>query len=157
MTHTALETRPTSDAADHARMLQQTLVELIDLALQGKQAHWNVVGPAFKPLHEQLDEMVLEYRAWYDEVAERLAALGVAPDGRSTTVSAATPLPQLPAGQLADHEVLAQFDERVGLIAGAVRERAVAIGDEDLPSQDMLIGIAAGLEKQLWMIRAQRA
>ena len=28
--------------------LQATLVELIDLALVGKQLHWNLVGPLFR-------------------------------------------------------------------------------------------------------------
>ena len=157
MSQVLLKTRPAGELADRADLLQQTLVELIDLALQAKQAHWNVVGPNFKPLHEQLDEFTHEYRAWYDEVAERLAAIGVAPDGRSTTVAANTPLDQLPVGQLADRDVLAAFDERIALVARAVNKRAEEIGEHDLPSQDMLIAIATGLDKQLWMIRAQRA
>jgi starvation-inducible DNA-binding protein len=32
--------------------LQEMLVELADLAAQTKQAHWNVTGLHFKPLHE---------------------------------------------------------------------------------------------------------
>lgn len=115
-----------------------------------------MVGAAFKPIHAHLDELVVEYRDWYDEVAERLAALGVAPDGRSTTVAATTPLAQLAVGPLADHEVLAAFDERISLVAQAVGERAQEIGEDDLPTQDLLIAIATGLDKQLWMIRAQR-
>ena len=38
--------------------LQKVLVDLIELALQGKQAHWNVVGTNFRDLHLQLDELV---------------------------------------------------------------------------------------------------
>ncbi len=38
--------------------LQATLVDMIDLSLLGKQAHWNVVGPLFKTVHEHLDEVV---------------------------------------------------------------------------------------------------
>ena len=38
--------------------LQQLLVDLNDLALQGKQAHWNIVGPNFRDLHLQLDEII---------------------------------------------------------------------------------------------------
>jgi starvation-inducible DNA-binding protein len=152
-----LETRPTSKTADHAEMLQATLVELIDLSLQAKQAHWNVVGPTFKPLHGLLDEFTAQYRDWYDEVAERLSAIGVAPDGRTTTVSGATPLEQLPEGQLEDRAVLGYFDERVTAIAGRLRSRMDALGDHDLASQDVLIEIVRGLEKQRWMLRAHRA
>ena len=38
--------------------LQKVLVNLIDLQLVGKQAHWNVVGPNFRDLHLNLDEVV---------------------------------------------------------------------------------------------------
>ena len=39
------------------RELQATLLDLVDLALTGKQLHWSVVGPNFRPLHLQLDEL----------------------------------------------------------------------------------------------------
>ena len=45
-------------AEPHAReevgqQLQAMLVELVDLSLLGKQLHWNVAGPLFRPLHLQ--------------------------------------------------------------------------------------------------------
>ena len=43
-----------------AKALQATLVELIDLALVGKQAHWSVVGPQFRSIHLELDEIKRE-------------------------------------------------------------------------------------------------
>src|SRR5688500_11563210 len=48
--------------------LQPLLVELIDLSLTGKQAHWNVTGPQFLPTHRQLDELVDDVRTWTDDV-----------------------------------------------------------------------------------------
>src|SRR5919199_2770611 len=57
-------------------VLQQSLVELIDLGLFGKQLHWNVVGELFRPLHAQLDELVDSWRDLADTVAERLVAIG---------------------------------------------------------------------------------
>ncbi len=148
---------PTSEAIDQAPALQATLVELIDLSLQAKQAHWNVVGPAFKPVHEFLDELTAEYRGWYDLVAERLTAIGASPDGRSATVSGSTSLVPIPAGPIEDQAALAAFDERVTLVASNVRNRADRIGEIDLASQDLLIEILRGLEKQRWMLRAHRA
>ena len=38
----------TADGPQTAAELQAMLVDLIDLALIGKQAHWNVVGPHFR-------------------------------------------------------------------------------------------------------------
>ena len=39
-----------------AAELQAALVDLIDLALNGKQAHWNIAGPYFRWAHSELDE-----------------------------------------------------------------------------------------------------
>ena len=146
-----------TSASVAAVALQDTLVELIDLSLQTKQAHWNVVGPNFKPLHELLDEFTAEYRAWYDDVAERLAAIGVAPDGRTSTVSANTPLAQLPDGPLEDRALVALVEELVRTVTDRVRDRMDRLGEHDIVSQDLLIGIVHGAEKQLWMLRVQRA
>ena len=38
--------------------LQRVLVDLVELQLQGKQAHWNLVGTNFRDLHLQLDGIV---------------------------------------------------------------------------------------------------
>jgi starvation-inducible DNA-binding protein len=147
-------TRPAPSTAD---ALQATLVELIDLSLQAKQAHWNVVGPGFKPVHEFLDELADAYREWYDTVAERLTAIGIAPDGRAHTVVASTPLQVLPAGPIVDQAALAAFDERVTLVASNVRRRADDVGETDLATQDLFIEVLRGLEKQRWMLRAHRS
>ena len=49
--------------------LQQVLVDMIELHLQGKQAHWNVVGTNFRDLHLQLDELVDFAREGSDTIA----------------------------------------------------------------------------------------
>lgn len=154
MIPTSQPPKRSSTAAEQAPLLQATLVDLIDLSLQGKEAHWNVVGPGFKPVHEFLDELVDQYRVWYDDVAERMVAIGVVPDGRSVTVAATTSLPQLPPDEIGDHAALAAMDERVTLVSEAIARRAEEVGDHDLATQDLLIEIQRGIEKQRWMIRA---
>ena len=81
------------DKAGTATALQDSLVELIDLSLQAKHYHWNVTGQDFRGVHLQLDEITDAVRLWYDDVAERLATLDVAPDGRLGTLAASSPLP----------------------------------------------------------------
>ncbi len=135
--------------------LQESLVELIDLALQAKQYHWNVVGPHFRAVHLQLDEITDAVRINYDDVAERLAALGVAPDGRTSTVAGSTPLPEAGGGWQRDVDTAEAMAERLGLVAARLRERAAAVGDSDLITQGIFLEIGAGLEKQAWMLRAQ--
>ncbi len=150
-------TDPTEATAKVAESLQATLVELIDLSLQAQQAHWNLLGPSFKPIYLLLDELNDEYRDWYDEVAERLAASGVAADGRIATVSAGTPLEPLPPGQLRDQDVLVFFDARVALVADRVRARLDPVGGSDLVSRALLLSIALGLDEQCSTLRAHRS
>ena len=50
-----------------------------------------MVGPLFRPLHQQLDELVDSWRELADTVAERAVAIGFCPDGQSATVAAERP------------------------------------------------------------------
>ncbi len=59
------------------KALQGALVDLIDLSLQAKQAHWNLIGHHFPGPHSQLDDVVSSARARADAVAERAMALGL--------------------------------------------------------------------------------
>jgi starvation-inducible DNA-binding protein len=135
--------------------LQAMLVELIDLALVGKHLHWNITGPLFRPLHEQLDELVDSWRELSDVVAERAVALGYAPDGQNGAVAAGTELKAIARGPLADHIVVRELSERVNDVADRARERMDRLGEIDAASQDVIIEVARALEQQLWMIRVQ--
>ncbi|HTE58855.1 MAG TPA: DNA starvation/stationary phase protection protein, partial [Solirubrobacteraceae bacterium] len=128
---------------------------LIDLSLLGKQAHWNVIGPNFRPLHLQLDEMIDAWRSASDAVAERAVTLGHAPDGRAATVAARSELATLPEGPLADRDVVASFTRLLTDAVGAIRNRMDRIEDVDTVTADLLHGVVAGLEENLWMIRVQ--
>ncbi|HEX4283307.1 MAG TPA: DNA starvation/stationary phase protection protein [Solirubrobacteraceae bacterium] len=140
---------------DVGNTLQAMLVELIDLALLGKQLHWNVTGPLFRPLHEQLDELVDSWRELSDVVAERAVALGYAPDGQAPAVAAVTELKPIARGALEDHVVIRELSERMNDVADRARERMDRLGEIDAASQDVIIEVVRALEKQLWMIRVQ--
>ncbi|MFD0686539.1 Dps family protein [Actinomadura fibrosa] len=138
-----------------AEALQASLVDLIDLALVAKQAHWNLTGRNFKVVHEHLDEVVDLARQSQDDVAERAVAIGANPDGRSRTVADRTDIPQLEAGYLDDDKVVAAITDVLSQIIGRFRERIEALDEPDPVSQDLLISITAELEKQHWMFQAQ--
>jgi len=140
-----------------AAELQAVLVDLIDLGLQGKQAHWNVVGPQFRTLHLELDEVVEDSRKWSDEVAERLRALGVAADGRATVVAKRTGIESLPEGIIADKEVLVRVADQIAKVAARGRASFDRLDGTDKVSEDILIEVVQGLEKHLWMFRSQQA
>src|SRR5690625_1238918 len=115
---------PLSEAAQKSvgAALQGALVDIIDLSLSAKQAHWNVYGPHFRSLHLQLDETVATARAAGDLIAERAAAIGVAPDGRPSAVAAESGLPKIPDGPLKDDKVVSLFIEMYDKIISRMRE-----------------------------------
>jgi starvation-inducible DNA-binding protein len=135
--------------------LQATLVELLDLSLLGKQAHWNVVGSHFRSIHLQLDEIVDIARLSSDRVAERLATIGASPDGRAETVATSSELAPFPEGFVAGTDTVKLVTAAMETIADRMRERIVRIGEDDPVSQDILIGISDEVEKAAWMLRAQ--
>lgn len=135
--------------------LQGALVDLIDLSLAAKQAHWNLIGERFRPIHLQLDEVVSSARDHTDTVAERAAAMGVSPDGRASTVAADSNAPKLQEGWLKDTAVVDHFVERLAQVIGRMRERIDATDKPDQVTQDVLIGVTADLEKHYWMFQAE--
>ncbi|MER6787509.1 DNA starvation/stationary phase protection protein [Streptomyces sp. NPDC000658] len=135
--------------------LQNTLVDLLGLSLIGKQAHWNIVGPRFRSIHLQLDEVVATARAFADTVAERAAALGLPPDGRPETIASAFTLPSPKDGWLRDEDVVTVIAESLGAAIARLRERITVTDEADPVTQDLLIAITAELEKQRWMFEAE--
>ncbi|NJC73176.1 DNA starvation/stationary phase protection protein [Planosporangium thailandense] len=154
-------TRVTSPLTDDARTatgsaLQGALVDLIDLHLLAKQAHWNLTGRNFRSIHLQLDEVVDVARDHADTVAERAVAVGVNPDGRARTVADSTRVRQLGPGYLPDDEVVAAVTDILAEMSKRFRERIKTTDETDLVTQDLLIKVAQDLEKQHWMFEAQR-
>ena len=143
------------ESGEVGKELQGTLLELIALSLIGKQLHWNVVGPLFRPLHLHLDELVDSWQELSDTVAERAVALGFIPDGQARAVAAGSPLAPVARGSLEDHLVVRDLTHRVAEVSERVRVRMNRLGDADLASQDVLIEVVRELEKQQWMLRAQ--
>lgn len=137
--------------------LQSTLVDLIDLSLLGKQAHWNVVGPLFKTVHEHLDEVVDTARQYSDRVAERAVTLGVNPDGSATVVAAQSPLTALAPAWVSTEDAVAALVDALDLLTARLRERVAVLDDVDLVTQDLIIEVTDAIEQHRWMFSAQLA
>lgn len=138
-----------------SRNLQAVLVDLIELGIQGKQAHWNVVGPNFRDLHLQLDEIIEVSRELSDEIAERMRALEVLPDGRSETVTKATTLEKFPSDQVDTKTVVTLITDRLHAVADTARDVHDAVDEEDPTTADMLHVIIQKLEQYAWMVSAE--
>ncbi|PWI45158.1 DNA starvation/stationary phase protection protein [Streptomyces sp. ICBB 8177] len=150
----------TSTLSDEARKitgdaLQGALVDLVDLSLIAKQVHWNIVGPRFRSVHLQLDEVVTTARTYADTVAERASAIGVSPDGRAETVAKSSALQTVRDGWINDKDVVDIMIKALSAVIAKMRERIQATDGPDLVSQDILIGLTADLEKHHWMFQAE--
>jgi starvation-inducible DNA-binding protein len=136
-----------------AQTLQNTLVEIIDLTLSTKQAHWNVSGPLFYSLHGLFDEFVEDYRTHSDRVAERMLAIGRPADGRPQIVSTTADLPTFPEGQVSDYKVLDILSQRLETVGERLRDRITRLDNTDAVTQDILIDVERDIAEHLWMLR----
>ncbi|WP_055549936.1 Dps family protein [Streptomyces sp. NBRC 110028] len=135
--------------------LQGALVDLVDLALVGKQIHWTVIGPRFRTVHFQLDDVVSTARTHADTVAERAAALGIAPDGRAETVAKQSAVGTVKDGWTQDTDAVRALVDALGSVISRMRERVAATDEPDPVTQDILIGVTRDLEKHHWMFQAE--
>ncbi|TFI43433.1 DNA starvation/stationary phase protection protein [Rhodococcus sp. 1R11] len=135
--------------------LQGTVVDLIDLSLIAKQAHWNVIGKNFRSVHLELDELVTAAREFTDQAAERATAIGVSPDGRAATVSSTAGTKGFGAGWTQDSEVVPAIVDNIAAVVDRLRGRVADTADADPVTQDLLIAITARLEQLHWMWQAQ--
>jgi starvation-inducible DNA-binding protein len=149
---TALSDEARKVAAD---ALQGALVDLVDLALLAKQVHWNIVGPRFRPVHLQLDEVVSTARTYSDTVAERSAAIGVPPDGRAETVAKTSGVATVKDGWINDKDAVDILIAALAAVIERMRERIKATEQPDLVTQDIFLGLTAALEKHYWMFQAE--
>lgn len=135
--------------------LQSVLVDLIELHVQGKQAHWNIVGTNFRDLHLQLDEIVEDVREFSDQVAERMRALESQPDGRTETVTENTHLPHFPAGEVTTTDAVGLITERLDAAVANMRAVHDEVDEEDPTSADILHAVIEKLEQHAWMVSAE--
>jgi len=142
-------------SAELSDNLQSVLIDLLELSLQGKQAHWNVIGTNFRDTHLQLDEIVAAARRFSDVIAERMRALHAVPDGRTDTIAATTTLPEIPQGELATTTTIDLITARLDAVVATIRGVHDAVDEEDPTTADLLHEILESLEQLSWMVSAE--
>ncbi|MCW2558505.1 MAG: hypothetical protein JWP55_2469 [Mycobacterium sp.] len=142
------------DGREVADLLQKQLSTYNDLHLTLKHVHWNVVGPNFIGVHEMIDPQVDLVRGYADEAAERIAALGVSPQGTPGAILKDRTWDDYSVGRDTVLAHLAALDLVYTGINEDTRKAIDRLEDLDLVSQDILIGHAGELEKFQWFVRA---
>jgi starvation-inducible DNA-binding protein len=137
-----------------AEILQGRLHSLNDLHLTLKHIHWNVVGPNFIGVHEMIDPQVDAVRAMVDEIAERIATLGVSPQGTPGALVAARTWEDYHLGRATAIEHLGALDEVYRGVISDHRKAAADTEELDTVTNDMLVGHLRDLEQFHWFVRA---
>jgi starvation-inducible DNA-binding protein len=152
---TDAEVREFEAPASLTENLQMVLVDLVELHLQGKQVHWNLIGTNFRDLHLQLDEIVDTAREASDTIAERMRALSAVPDGRSDTVTAFTTLPAIPSGEISTTEAVDVITTGIYAAVETVRTVHDDVDAADPSPADLLHEVIDDLEKAAWMLKSE--
>ncbi|ERN42264.1 DNA-binding ferritin-like protein (oxidative damage protectant) [Rubidibacter lacunae KORDI 51-2] len=162
----ATQTRPTRlyatriDLAADQRLaiveiLNATLATTLDLKTQVKQAHWNVKGKDFYPLHELFDEIAGQFEDYVDMVAERVTALGGLAYGTARVAADASILPEYPYDITSGEDHVVALSDRMAAYAKHVRESIDAtdeLGDAD--TADLYTEVSRTTDKYLWFLEA---
>src|SRR5437870_289845 len=126
-----------------------------DLALQTKQAHWNVKGPNFIALHELFDEVVDEVFEHADDLAERAVQLGGTALGTARIAAKASRLTEYRLDISSGREHVAALSAAIAKFGASARraiDAANALGDAD--TADLFTEISRGIDKLLWKVEA---
>ncbi|WP_207346024.1 DNA starvation/stationary phase protection protein [Arthrobacter sp. E3] len=137
-----------------AAILQGRLHALNDLQLTLKHAHWNVVGRDFIGVHEMLDPQIELVRAMIDKTAERMATLGVSPNGLPGALVKERTWEDYTPGRASTSVHLTALDDVYDGVVSSHRDAIAAVGEIDPITEDMLIDQTAKLELFQWFMRA---
>lgn len=141
-------------AARLTELLQRQLSTYNDLHLTLKHIHWNVIGPNFIGVHEMIDPQVEAVRGFADDVAERVAALGSAPQGTPGAIIRDRSWDDYSVGRDTVQAHLAALDLVYSGVIEDIRQAIDETDEIDPVTQELLIGQAGHLEKFQWFVRA---
>lgn len=116
--------------------------------------HWFVKGPHFFTLHEKFEELYNEVTGYVDEIAERLLMVEETP---ISTLKECLDLATLKEASRVgtDVEMVQEVIDDFTAIDQLVHETMeLAQKEGDEPTNDLLVGISASLQKHIWMLRA---
>lgn len=135
--------------------LQRTLTELIQVKAEVKEAHWNVSGTLYYPLHLLLQEHYEGFEKITDKVAERLLAVGSSADGRLTTAVKTAAVPEIPGGFIDDAQVLRWFTLAYKKAGEETKQSIKDTNDVDPTTSNLLQEVEDLYAKYQWQMRAE--
>jgi starvation-inducible DNA-binding protein len=159
-TATALDFRTRNDICEETRkamveLLNQQLADTFDLYTQIKQAHWNVKGMNFMPLHQLFDDLAANFVGYADTIAERATALGGRAEGTARMAAANSRLEELPIEMSDGKDFVIALANRFAEYAASSRSAIDKSADEnDAVTSDMFTEIAREVDKSLYFLES---
>jgi starvation-inducible DNA-binding protein len=108
-------------------------------------------------LHLELGEMIETYWRWTDALKHQLVAIGAWPGGQAAAGSESAIGESCPPDSVAARETITALADALDDVAGRAHVRAERLRELDPVSQELLVDIAEGLEKQIWRVRSLEA
>ncbi len=136
-------------------LLNARLADAIDLALQSKQAHWNVKGPNFIALHELFDKVHVVASGHVDLIAERAVQIGGTAEGTLQVVGKRSTLSRYATDLVDGRAHVEALAGALAAVAGPTRAAIDAASKlEDMATADLFTEIVRELDQQLWFVEA---
>ena len=131
------------------------LADCLDLGTQAKQAHWNVKGPSFRPLHELFDAIAEDVENYADLIAERVVQLGGTAQGTAREVATNSGLKEYPRDIYTGEAHVDAISSALADFGRSMREGIVHTNElGDFGTADMFTEISRAVDKWLWMVEA---
>ena len=159
-TATALNFETRNDIPESAResmvgLLNQQLADTFDLYTQLKQAHWNVKGKNFMPLHQLFDDLADNFVGYADTIAERATALGGRAEGTARMAVSNSRLEELPLELTDGKEYVIAIVDRFAQYAASLRSAIDTSADaNDAVTSDLFTEIAREVDKSLYFLES---
>lgn len=134
--------------------MNNIIANLTVLYMKMHHFHWYVKGTNFYVLHEKFEQFYNDLAGYIDEIAERLLTLNEAPVStleeclRRATVEEAK-------GDLSEQQMVEETISDFAKVIQQLKECLKAAEQEgDDITNDLLLSIAAQMDKNIWMLRA---
>lgn len=155
MLHSTKIGMPEKQRVELIAILNKTLASTADLAIQLKQAHWNIKGMSFIALHKLFDDMAEEVVEQVDIVAERITALGGTALGTVQATAKNTQLREYPLDIFDQKDHLVHLIHNFAILGELSRENIVKSEElGDMATNDLYIDLIRMLDKNLWFLEA---
>jgi starvation-inducible DNA-binding protein len=135
--------------------LNTLLADIHVLVTKLHNYHWNVTGMQFYSIHNATEGYYDYFFGQFDDVAERILQLGEKPLATVKAYLAAATLEEDEGSSFEPAYVLEKVSaDFTALLAQAKAANSLAEDAGDIATLDLLGGLIAWLEKELWIIRS---